>query len=397
MNETPEVPIQVGWTLVDTSELLSAAIADLAGASGPFAIDTERASGYTYGADAYLVQIHRAGAGIFLADPRALSNLAPLGELLASDEWILHAASQDLPCLRMLGFEPPKLFDTELAARLLGYERVGLGALVDAQLDIHLAKAHSAADWSTRPLPNDWLEYAALDVAFLPELRTNLRSELEAAGRLEWAEAEFEFARVKPEKPPLAEPWRKLSGSQSLKTGRQRAIAKSLWEARDSYAREHDIAPGRLFPDASIIAAATAKLESLKSLAMLKTFRGRATRRELPTWWAAIQAGQRTDELPGPRKREPGTLPHHRGWGSRFPEAAARLAAARSAVTEIAEELSMPVEQLISPDAVRRLAWDPPDPPTAEEIASRLGALDVRPWQIEQTAPKLAQAFVETE
>src|SRR5690606_18481791 len=114
---------------------------------------------------AYLVQVNRRGAGTFLFDPTELDSFRPLAEAIAGEEWILHSAGQDLACLEALGLVPERLFDTELASRLLGFERVGLGAIVERLLGIHLRKAHSAADWSTRPLPGPWLEYAALDVA----------------------------------------------------------------------------------------------------------------------------------------------------------------------------------------------------------------------------------------
>lgn len=396
-NQTPEPlePITVEWTLVETPGALAAAIDDLASGTGPFAIDTERASGFTYKNDAYLLQITREGAGIYLIDPLAVDDLQGLRALLMSDEWILHAASQDLPCLRMLDLEPPSLFDTELAARLLNHERVGLGPLAEHVLGIHLAKAHSAADWSTRPLPPEWLEYAALDVAFLAQLRSALRAELQDANRLEWAEAEFAWEIARPEKPAPVEPWRRLSGGHTLRTGRQRAIAKSLWEARDEFARDQNIAPGRLIPDASIVAVALAAPESMKALAKLHSFRGRASRRELPRWWEALRNGRTTRELPEARRRDPDALPNHRGWAKRHPEAATRLAAARSALQAYATEIDIPLEQLVTPEAVRRLAWEPPTPTTEATVRERLSELDVRPWQVGITAPILTKALVD--
>ena len=121
----------------------------------------------------------------------AFSGLAKLGELLATDEWILHAATQDLACLAEVGLVPTKLFDTELGSRLAGLPRVGLGAVVAELLGLHLAKEHSAADWSTRPIPQDWLVYAALDVELLPDLRDALAAVLETAGKTQIAEQEY--------------------------------------------------------------------------------------------------------------------------------------------------------------------------------------------------------------
>lgn len=157
--------------VVDTQDGLTQAVDRLAQGSGPVAVDAERASGYRYGQHAYLVQMRRAGSGTVLIDPVPFSSLAAVGQALGDAEWVLHSASQDLPCLRELDLAPAgALFDTELAGRLLGFERVGLAAMVERLLGWQLAKEHSAVDWSTRPLSRDWLRYAALDVEVLVDL-----------------------------------------------------------------------------------------------------------------------------------------------------------------------------------------------------------------------------------
>ncbi|MGH8916838.1 MAG: ribonuclease D, partial [Actinomycetes bacterium] len=136
-----------------------------AAGTGPVAVDAERASGFRYSQRAYLVQLRRAGAGTALIDPIPLgSDLAGIAAALTGPEWVLHAANQDLPCLAEVGLHPAKLFDTELAGRLAGLPRVGLGPMVEQLLGLALEKGHGAADWSRRPLPEDWLVYAALDV-----------------------------------------------------------------------------------------------------------------------------------------------------------------------------------------------------------------------------------------
>src|SRR5215468_5413932 len=163
----------------------------LANGKGSVAVDAERASGYRYSAKAYLVQLRREGAGTVLLDPLPFGDLTPLADAIADAEWVLHAASQDLPCLSEIGLRPKALFDTELAARLAGIERVGLAALTESLLGYSLEKHHSAADWSTRPLPEAWLTYAALDVELLIELRDALAVVLEEQGKAEWAAEEF--------------------------------------------------------------------------------------------------------------------------------------------------------------------------------------------------------------
>jgi len=387
--------LETTWSLVTDGPALARASELLAAGSGPVGVDAERASGFRYGSAAYLVQMHRRDAGTFLFDPVGIDTFAPLAEAVGGEEWILHAASQDLPCLDALGLRPGRLFDTELAARLLGFERVGLGALVEELLGIHLEKAHSAADWSERPLPESWLEYAALDVALLPELRDAVERELEAQGKSGIAAEEFEAERLRPEKPRNPEPWRGLSGGHRLPGARALAIARELWLAREELARSRDIAPGRLIPDASIVAAAAANPRSKGDLARLQTFKGRASRSELDRWWNAILRGKTTDDLPAPKPRDPDAIPHHRSWPQRHPDAAARLAAARAALEAEAGRQRMPLENLLTPSLLRRLAWRPPEEPTAEAIALRLKDLGARDWQIGITAPLIAAAFVE--
>ena len=388
--------LEASWSLVTTADDLKRAADALANGSDQVGVDAERASGFRYGSDAYLVQMYRRGSGTFLFDPTLLDDFSVLREAVAGEEWIFHAASQDLPCLDAIGLTPETLFDTELASRLLGFERVGLGSVVEQLLGIHLNKAHSAADWSTRPLPKDWLEYAALDVALLPDLRDAIASELDAQGKSEIAAQEFESVRTKRPKPAAEEPWRKLAGGNRLRTPRELALARELWIARDALAREKDVAPGRLVPDASLIVAAAMNPRSPGELAANKDFRGRASRSELNRWWKAILKGK-TAELPKQRRapRDADAMPHHRNWPQRYPEAANRLAAAREAIAAEAERQHMPVENLLTPDVMRRLIWEAPTPATSEVIEKRLGELGARPWQAVLTAPILAAVFVD--
>ncbi|MFC5501732.1 HRDC domain-containing protein [Lysinimonas soli] len=385
----PHAPV----TVIDTVEGYRAAVAALAAGSGPFAVDAERASGFRYSQRAYLIQIFRRGAGAFLLDPPAIGDFSELAAVLAGEEWILHAASQDLACLREVGLDPERIFDTELGARLAGLPRVGLGPVVEQLLGIHLAKEHSAADWSTRPLPHSWLVYAALDVELLPDLRDKIGEILDAAGKTEIAEQEF-AATLNREAPVREEPWRRLSGIHSLRQARNLAVARALWTARDDYAREIDIAPGRLVPDASLVAAARVLPATKRELAAIKEFTGRASRSQLDRWFDAIQAGMTTTELP--QVRPPGdSLPPPRIWSDRNPEADGRLKRARAALTEVSTALDIPMENLLTPDFLRRVAWAPPVPATADAIAEALATLGARPWQLDATAQAIADAFVE--
>lgn len=381
------------YDVIDTAEELVAAARALADGEGPVAVDVERASGFRYSQRAYLVQVFRRGAGVFLFDPPALEDLAPLQDAIGGEEWVLHAASQDLPSLRELDLLPERVFDTELAARLLGWERVGLAAVVEATLGITLKKEHSAADWSTRPLPQAWLEYAALDVEHLVDVRDALVAALEEAGKTDFAAQEFDATLHREPKPARAEPWRRLSGLHTVRGRRNLAVARQLWLAREEYAQQQDVSPGRLVPDRALVAAVIAAPASKTDLAALKAFNGRASRTQLDRWWNAIVAGRESGDLPAERVPSD-TLPPPRAWGDRNPEADARLKQARPAVEERATELSMPTENLLTPETLRRVAWEPPAPADAGAIAEALRALGAREWQIEQTAELIADAFV---
>lgn len=382
------------WHYIDTQEGLDGAVAALESGHGPIAVDAERASGYRYGNRAYLIQFFREGSDAYLVDPREFDTLEPLQAALANEMWIFHAASQDLPCLADEGLVPTEIFDTELAARLLGMPRVGLGSVVEELLGISLAKAHSAADWSTRPLPEAWLEYAALDVTLLPQLQAIIDALLKENSKDEIARQEFASTLAWTPKPEHPEPWRRISGLHAVTSQRGLAIARELWLARESLARERDIAPGRLLPDASIVKVSLEPPRSASHLAGMRSFHGRASRSELPRWWDAIFSGKTTEELPAKRFAGSRDLPAHRTWAQKFPEADARLKSARAALSELSELVNIPLENLLTPDTLRRLCWEPPENPDAESIAHQLSVLGARPWQAELTAPVLAQAFV---
>lgn len=373
---------------------LADVVSALAAGSGPVAVDAERASGYRYGQRAYLVQLRRVGAGTALIDPIPLPDLAEIGRVIADSEWVLHAAGQDLPCLAEVGMRPTRLFDTELAGRLLGYARVGLGALVESVLGLSLEKGHSAADWSTRPLPEPWLHYAALDVEVLIELRDALHAQLEESGKLGWAAEEFTALAEALPPAPRADPWRRTSGLHRVRDRRRLAVVRELWQERDARARARDLSPGRVLPDSAIIEAAMAGPTTAEELADLPVFRGRAQRRESARWFAAIRRASALPEaeLPPVTARYDGPPPA-RSWPDRDPAAAARLTAARAAVGTVAESLSLPVENLLAPETLRRVAWSPPDLVTEESVADAMRALGARSWQVGLTAGPVAGAF----
>jgi ribonuclease D len=380
--------------VIDTSTALVEYAAALAAGSGPVAVDAERASGYRYGQRAYLVQLRRAGAGTGLVDPVPLPDLSVVQAAIADAEWVLHAASQDLPSLAEIGLVPARLFDTELAARLAGLPRVGLGAVVESLLGYSLEKGHSAADWSTRPLPEDWLVYAALDVEVLVDLRDALAQILAEQGKTEWARQEFEAIQAAGPAAPKADPWRRTSGMHGLRSRRQLGMLRSLWQTRDELARRRDVAPGRVLPDAAMVSAVQADPKTENALLELPVFRGRANRKLVGTWFGALARGRALPETELPLHSRPGDGPPPvNRWADRDPAAAARLKAARAALAELSARWSVPVENVLSPDLVRRLMWTPPAPATPEAVAEALRAGGARPWQIELTRDLLTEAI----
>ncbi|MDI3314468.1 MAG: ribonuclease D [Mycobacterium sp.] len=380
-----------------TSTEIEAAAELLRGGSGPFGVDAERASGFRYFNRAYLIQIRRAGAGTVLIDPVShggdpLAMLRPVAEVLSEDEWILHAADQDLPCLAEVGMRPPMLFDTELAGRLAGFDRVNLAAMVQRLLGLSLAKGHGAADWSRRPLPVAWLNYAALDVEVLIELRGAVADVLAEQGKTDWAAQEFEYLRTCVTPPPTRrDRWQRTSGIHRVRDRRGLAVVRELWTVRDRIARCRDIAPGRVLPDSAIIDAAIADPKTLEDLLALPTFGGPKQRRHAGTWLAAIQAARENPGAPEEAELTNGPPPTTR-WGKRRPEAAARLDAARAALAALSQRVAVPTENLVSPDLVRRLCWDwqGGDESVIEEF---LRAGEARAWQRELVVPVLAAAL----
>lgn len=368
--------------VIDSLPNLERYAALLADGDGPVALDAERASGYRYSQRAYLVQVRREGAGTALIDPIAVPDLGMLNEAIGEAEWILHAATQDLACLDEVGLKPARLFDTEVAGRLLGRDRVSLAALVASELNQGLAKGQGATDWSARPLSAAQLRYAALDVEPLVELRDILESELRTAGR--WTAAQQEFTHLLGFRPRDRgpEPWRRLSGLHKVRKPRQLAVARSLWNQRDAIAAERDVAPGRLVPDSAIVAAALGDPQSPRDLLELDGFHGRGAARYKNNWWGAIVEGRGVVDADLPqRSARPEGPPPPRSWPDRHPAAHARFTAAKQVVGAIADEWGIAVELVLPPEALRRVCWEPPTPLTPETIDAALLNWQARPWQ----------------
>ena len=379
------------------------ALRELELGTGPFAIDAERASGFKFSARAYLIQIKRQGGGLHLIDPIPFGPnhrlFIELNELLQSDEVILHASTQDLPCLRELGINPKKLFDTELGGRVAGLPRVGLGPLLESLMEVSLAKEHSAADWSQRPLPQEWLNYAALDVELLVELREKVYGLLASANKWEWASEEFQAILDAPPPPPRVDPWRRTSGMHKIKKRNQLAIVRALWTVRNEIAQEVDISQGRLLSDAAIVEiASVAHVKTLKTKKDLeRALRPLGLRarwmENAASWLSAISDALALAEDQWPQARtDSDSLPPIKIWRERFPEKYAPLTHAKALLLAKADELSIPLENMITPEYIRRICWNAPK----GEVAHALATLGARSWQIEIAAPILESALLET-
>jgi ribonuclease D len=379
------------------------ALRELELGTGPFAIDAERASGFKFSARAYLIQIKRQGGGLHLIDPIPFGPnhrlFIELNELLQSDEVILHASTQDLPCLRELGISPKKLFDTELGGRVAGLPRVGLGPLLESLMEVSLAKEHSAADWSQRPLPQEWLNYAALDVELLVELREKVYGLLASANKWEWASEEFQAILDAPPPPPRVDPWRRTSGMHKIKKRNQLAIVRALWMVRNEIAQEIDISQGRLLSDAAIVElASVAHVKTLKTKKDLeRALRPLGLRarwmENAATWISTISDALALAEDQWPQARaDSDSLPPIKIWRERFPEKYAPLTHAKALLLAKADELSIPLENMITPEYIRRICWNSPK----GEVAHALATLGARSWQIEIAAPILESALLET-
>jgi ribonuclease D len=395
-------PIDGVPAIVTTPKALQETIDALRAGTGPVAVDAERAHGFRYSQRAYLIQLRRAGSGTHLVDPIAFgqpADLSRLGAAVSDGEWVIHAANQDLRCLYEVGLVPKALFDTELAARLLGYPRVALGTMIEELLGVRLLKEHSASDWSRRPLPEEWLIYAALDVELLIDLRDQLAAKLVETGKWPWAEQEFAAlvasAGVGPE--PRRDPWRRTSGIHHVHSRRGLAYVAELWYARDAIAQQLDKAPNRILPDAAITEIAAHKHPDRATLRKIPAFSRRQARRAEATWLAALEAVAQMPESALPPMHIPNDgPPQSRVWPAKNPGAAARLAAVRGELLTIAERYELPMENLITPDHLRRLAWRPPSPLTYESVDRALASLGARPWQRELTVGAITKSMIVT-
>ena len=384
-------------------------IAELLNGNGPLAIDAERSSGFRYSQRAYLIQIYRENGGLHLIDPIPLKDSKlwqKFNNEFSSYEWVIHASTQDLPCLIEVGLKPKLLFDTELGARIAGCERVGLGPLAESLLELQLAKEHSAVDWSIRPLRPEWITYAALDVDILLDIRDAVEKLLIEQNKLKWAEQDFasilknyesyQFSDI-----PKPDRWRRTSGMHKVRDRLTMTIVRDLWLSRDELAREIDLAAGRVLGDDAIVELATKRPDNLEAVAKVI---GRRTRLEAPPfnrWLKVLNFALKTPIEEQPELRVASqSLPPIKIWKDRNPLGYARLTHARAALIELSAQIQIPTENLVTPELVRKICWQEPPATNSEYenfVNEQLNKMGARPWQIELVTPAISASLSQIE
>ena len=346
------------------------------------ALDAERASSFRYTSRAYLIQLYVQGIGAIVIDPLSVPDLTKLSSWVNRHCVLLHSATQDLECLRELGIHPQNLFDTELAAKLLGKPKVGLQALLESELAVHIEKEHSAADWSQRPLPENWLHYAAQDVEHLLALHASLLQQLESQKRMQWAIEEFMFLTTWQPK-VVTERWRRTSGLHKVKQRRHLAAVKSLWTARDEIASSSDRAPTKVLRDEALVELALSKLSTPSEIQAMLKQKYRVRVDHSAKWWEALETARLLDDedLPEFHQRNPNGLPPIKAWQEKNPAAASRFQKARNQVLVIAKDLEIAPEVLINPETIRQVSWHF-DHWDSEFLRGEFDRLQSRPWQV---------------
>ena len=257
---------------IDRQDTLDHALARMA-AQPQLAVDTEADSLHSYFDKVCLIQMSIPDQD-FIVDPLVRIDLAGFGELLANPavQKVLHGGDYDLRIMnRDFGFTVCNLIDTSVCAQLLGYEGIGLAALLDRHFGVKLNKTHQRADWSMRPLPQDMLEYASTDTHYLIALAAKLREELEALNRWDWAVEEFtrmESIRFREASEEDPDPWRKMKNIGNLER-RSLAIVRDLYAWRDALARKADRPPFKILGNDSMVEIAKAKPVTFRDLTQI--------------------------------------------------------------------------------------------------------------------------------
>jgi ribonuclease D len=364
---------------LDTPEAVAPFLESIAGVRD-LALDTEGASFHRFIDRIYLLQISTREQTA-IVDPLEVGTPAALGALLENPavEIVLHDADYDLRLLQQdYGWQVRNIFDTRLAAQLLGLRAFGLAALLERYFGVKLDKKHQRADWSMRPLTQGMLDYAAQDTMFLLELRDRLAAELEANGRWGWAHEEFkllEGTRWDPGED--ANGFLRIKGARDL-TRRELAILRELVLWRDQIARRADRATFRVIGNEQLLELSRTRPESREALAAVKGMPRALLESSGREMLAAIQRGVSVPDAELPR------FPKAVRW-DRDPHFDARVSALKTVRDAAAHRLNLDPGVLCSRDRMEAVARK--NPSTEEELAS---IPELRQWQVEE----LGEAFV---
>jgi ribonuclease D len=367
------------YTYLDTPDAVSRFLSSIAGADA-IALDTEGASYHRFVDRIYLLQLSTRDKSAII-DPLPIGTPPVLGDLLESPnvEVVFHDADYDLRLLQQdYGWHVRKIFDTRVAAQLLGIRAFGLAALLERYFGVKLDKKHQRADWSRRPLTPDMLEYAALDTAHLLALRDRLAEELDRAGRRAWAQEEFallEGTRWNAEDADTA--YLRLKGARDL-TRRELAVLRELVPWRDAVAGQADRATFRVIGNEQLLAIAKEQPVTRDALGAIKGMpRGLLESRGADVV-AAVRRGLAVPEAELPR------FPRAPRW-ERDTDFDARVIALKAVRDEAAQRLDLDPGVLGARDRLEAVARK--NPASLEQLA---GIPELRRWQVDV----LGEAFV---
>jgi ribonuclease D len=343
--------------------------------SSRLAIDIEADSLYHYFEKVCLIQIS-SDSRTFILDPLSIEEIASLAPMMAdaSVEKVFHAPSYDFYCLRRdYGFEFRNIFDTHTAAQLLGYEFLGLGALMEELLSIHHSKRRQRDDWSHRPLKLEQLEYAAMDTHHLLRLRDTLEEKLKQRKRLDWAREEFETA-VTVERPPRefdAEGYRRIKGSRGLEHQEQ-AVLRALYILRDRIAREMDVPPFKVLNNSVLVDLSQNPPREAREMFHRRGVSYRVARKYAGNILKTIHGAQR--EPPAPANP-----PARNNRKSQKREGRLLMEALRSWRKSKAEELKLPVGVIFPANLLESLSEAPP-----ADMAELGNVPGIRRWRVRE-------------
>jgi ribonuclease D len=347
------------------------------------AVDTEGASFHKFLDRIYLLQLSTRGHSAII-DPIPTGKLERLGTLLEDRtvQVVFHDADYDLRLLRQdYGWKVTNIFDTRVAAQLLGIKSFGLAALLGQYFDVKLDKKHQRADWSMRPLPDDMLAYAAQDTRFLLQLRDHLHSQLEAKGRLHWAKEEFALLeQIQWEPGPDPDAFLRIKGARDL-SRRELALLRELAAWRDGAARDLDRATFRVIGNEALLEISRVAPKTTQELTSIKGAPRALMERAGSDVLAAVQRGLAVSENDLPK------FPKSLRWNKDpdFDDRVARLKAARD---EAAERLQLDPGVLGSRERLEAVARKNP------KLISEFAEIpELRRWQVEEMGEQFIRAL----